>query len=48
VPETPAAGRILLIGASRGLGHAIAAAFVKKGWHVTRRRRGARIDLRGA
>ncbi|HTH75251.1 MAG TPA: SDR family NAD(P)-dependent oxidoreductase [Trinickia sp.] len=29
--QTPS---ILLIGASRGLGHAMAAEFVKKGWHV--------------
>lgn len=29
--QTPS---ILLIGASRGLGHAMAADFVKKGWHV--------------
>jgi|SRR5579859_192104 len=28
------AGTILLIGASRGLGHAMAAEFLKKGWHV--------------
>ena len=28
------AGTILLIGASRGLGHAMAAAFLKKGWNV--------------
>jgi NAD(P)-dependent dehydrogenase (short-subunit alcohol dehydrogenase family) len=28
------AGTILLIGASRGLGHAIAAAFLEKGWNV--------------
>lgn len=27
--------RILIIGASRGLGHAMAAEFVGKGWHVT-------------
>ncbi|GLU30415.1 SDR family NAD(P)-dependent oxidoreductase [Trinickia caryophylli] len=26
---------VLLIGASRGLGHAMAAEFLKKGWHVT-------------
>lgn len=25
---------VLLVGASRGLGHAMAAEFVKKGWHV--------------
>lgn len=28
------AGTILLIGASRGLGHAVAAEFLKKGWNV--------------
>jgi NAD(P)-dependent dehydrogenase (short-subunit alcohol dehydrogenase family) len=28
------AGSILLIGASRGLGHAIAAEFLTKGWNV--------------
>lgn len=28
------AGTLLLIGASRGLGHAMAAEFLKKGWHV--------------
>ena len=28
------AGTVLLIGASRGLGHAMAAEFVKKGWYV--------------
>ena len=28
------AGTILLIGASRGLGHATAAEFLKKGWNV--------------
>jgi NAD(P)-dependent dehydrogenase (short-subunit alcohol dehydrogenase family) len=33
VLSTPA-GTILLIGASRGLGHAIAAEFLKKGWNV--------------
>jgi NAD(P)-dependent dehydrogenase (short-subunit alcohol dehydrogenase family) len=27
-------GSILIIGASRGLGHAMAAEFLKKGWHV--------------
>ncbi|WP_370677238.1 SDR family NAD(P)-dependent oxidoreductase [Pleomorphomonas sp. PLEO] len=32
---------ILLIGASRGLGHAMAAEFVAKGWHVTGTVRGA-------
>ena len=33
IPNDPA-GTILLIGASRGLGHAMAAAFLKKGWNV--------------
>lgn len=33
VSSTPAP-TILLIGASRGLGHAMATEFVKKGWHV--------------
>lgn len=28
------AGTVLLIGASRGLGHAMAVEFVRKGWHV--------------
>lgn len=40
-------GTILLIGASRGLGHAMAAEFVKKGWNVvgTVRGGGARTPL---
>jgi NAD(P)-dependent dehydrogenase (short-subunit alcohol dehydrogenase family) len=40
-------GRILLIGASRGLGHAIAAEFLKRGWNVvgTVRGWGARTKL---
>jgi NAD(P)-dependent dehydrogenase (short-subunit alcohol dehydrogenase family) len=29
-----AAGTVLLVGASRGLGHAMAAVFLKKGWNV--------------
>ncbi len=33
-PLAVAAGAILLIGASRGLGHAMAAEFLKKGWRV--------------
>lgn len=34
-PSTPThTPTILLIGASRGLGHAMAAEFLKKGWHV--------------
>ncbi len=32
--DTPSPSTILLIGASRGLGHAMAAAFLKKGWNV--------------
>jgi NAD(P)-dependent dehydrogenase (short-subunit alcohol dehydrogenase family) len=41
------AGTILLIGASRGLGHAMAAEFLKKGWNVvgTVRGGGARTML---
>ena len=38
MPQAPNPGRtptILLIGASRGLGHAMAAEFLKKGWRVT-------------
>jgi len=34
MPQAQPAGTILLIGASRGLGHAIAAEFLKKGWNV--------------
>ncbi len=30
----PLSNKVLLVGASRGLGHAMAAEFVKKGWHV--------------
>jgi len=33
-PPNPSAGTILLIGASRGLGHAMAAEFLEKGWTV--------------
>jgi NAD(P)-dependent dehydrogenase (short-subunit alcohol dehydrogenase family) len=36
------AGTILLIGASRGLGHAMAAEFLKKGWNVVGTVRGGR------
>lgn len=36
------AGTILLIGASRGLGHAMAAEFLKKGWNVVGTVRGSR------
>src|SRR5579872_2376394 len=40
------AGTILLIGASRGLGHAIAAEFLSKGWNVVGTvREGARSKL---
>jgi NAD(P)-dependent dehydrogenase (short-subunit alcohol dehydrogenase family) len=34
VPSSKVAPTILLIGASRGLGHAMAAEFLKKGWNV--------------
>jgi len=34
-PNLTPAPTILIVGASRGLGHAIAAGFLKKGWHVT-------------
>lgn len=34
VPPSDTTGTILLIGASRGLGHAMAAEFLKKGWNV--------------
>ena len=45
-PSDPA-GTILLIGASRGLGHAMAAEFLKKGWNIvgTVRPNGARTKL---
>ena len=36
------AGTVLLIGASRGLGHAMAAEFLKKGWNVVGTVRGGR------
>jgi len=39
------AGTILLIGASRGLGHAMAAEFLKKGWHVVGTVRGGKRTL---
>ena len=41
------AGTILIVGASRGLGHAMAAEYLKKGWHVlgTVRAGGARTKL---
>ncbi len=44
MPSTPphdSAGTILLIGASRGLGHAMAAEFLKKGWSVVGTVRGS-------
>lgn len=45
--STAPAGTILLIGASRGLGHAMAAEFLKKGWNVvgTVREGGGRTKL---
>ena len=33
-PSNQTAPTILIVGASRGLGHAMVAEFVKKGWHV--------------
>ena len=33
-PSSPPASTILIVGASRGLGHALAAEFVLRGWHV--------------
>jgi len=39
--STIPAGTILLIGASRGLGHAMAAEFLKHGWHVVGTVRGS-------
>ena len=41
------AGTILIVGASRGLGHAMAAEYLKRGWHVigTVRGGGARTKL---
>ena len=39
------AGTILLIGASRGLGHAMAAEFLKKDWHVVGTVRGGERTL---
>ena len=38
-----AAGTILIVGASRGLGHAMAFEFLKKGWNVVGTVRGGRI-----
>ncbi|HEX7816454.1 SDR family NAD(P)-dependent oxidoreductase [Dyella sp.] len=35
MPTTSSSGTILIVGASRGLGHAMAAEFLVKGWHVT-------------
>ena len=34
IPPSPSAGTILIVGASRGLGHAMAAEFLKTGWSV--------------
>ena len=34
-PNKESSHRILLVGASRGLGHAMAVELVKRGWHVT-------------
>lgn len=47
LPTSPDNNRtILLIGASRGLGHAMAAEFLKRGWHVVGTVRGnARTEL---
>jgi NAD(P)-dependent dehydrogenase (short-subunit alcohol dehydrogenase family) len=47
-PSSPTAPTILIIGASRGLGHAMAAEFSRKGWNVmgTVRAGGARTPLR--
>jgi NAD(P)-dependent dehydrogenase (short-subunit alcohol dehydrogenase family) len=45
-PSPRAAGTILLVGASRGLGHAMAAEFVRKGWTVVGTvRGGGRTEL---
>ena len=45
-PADQSAPRILIIGASRGLGHAIAAEFLKKGWDVVGTvRAGSRTNL---
>jgi NAD(P)-dependent dehydrogenase (short-subunit alcohol dehydrogenase family) len=41
----PASRTILLIGASRGLGHAMAAEFLKRGWHVVGTVRGTARTL---
>ena len=41
-----AAGTILIVGASRGIGYAMAAQFLARGWHVTGTARNpARSDL---
>jgi NAD(P)-dependent dehydrogenase (short-subunit alcohol dehydrogenase family) len=48
MPEAPVAPRIpsvLLIGASRGLGHAMAAEFIDRGWNVMGTVRGGRTLL---
>ncbi len=41
MPKTPSTQTILIVGASRGLGHAMAAEFLKKGWNVTGTVRGS-------
>ncbi|WP_191058596.1 SDR family NAD(P)-dependent oxidoreductase [Geminicoccus harenae] len=44
--SSDAAGTILIVGASRGIGHAMAARFLAKGWHVIGTvRTGVRSDL---
>ena len=45
VPIDPAAPTILIVGASRGLGHAMAAEFLKKGWRVVGTVRGTARTL---
>jgi NAD(P)-dependent dehydrogenase (short-subunit alcohol dehydrogenase family) len=45
MPHTDSRPTILLIGASRGLGHAIAAEFLKKGWNVVGTVRGGARTL---
>lgn len=44
-PSDTTAGAILIIGASRGLGHAMAAEFLSRGWNVVGTVRGARTLL---
>ncbi|MTD55796.1 SDR family NAD(P)-dependent oxidoreductase [Amycolatopsis pithecellobii] len=45
MPATKENPTILIIGASRGLGHATAAEFLKKGWHVVGTVRGENTKL---